>query len=211
MVFLSRGLKDIVIEMIHSTKCTNCEALKLLPFFVLLKTVNKEQAVQLILFESASICQTLRISVVIWAGISHAMKHRVDLNQCPHRAMCSQGKSLPHIRNTCRRHNAQCRTLGEELTLQQVLCCIRAVPAVICCSFILVRTDLSTDYSHSYTGIGGSELLWISLHGITNTLEKSSPCQALKNGGNDSLKLLVNPLIQFCLVLVTLVFLCAFC
>lgn len=76
-------------------------------FFVLLKTVNKEQAVQLTLLESANICQTFRISMVIWAGISHAVKHRVALNQCLPRAMCSQRKILPHIKNTCTRPNAE--------------------------------------------------------------------------------------------------------
>lgn len=40
MGFLSPGLKGIVIGMIHSTKCPNCEALKLLPLLVLLKTAK---------------------------------------------------------------------------------------------------------------------------------------------------------------------------
>lgn len=42
MVFLSPGLKGIVLEIIQPTKCPNCVALKLF-FFLLLKTAKIKQ------------------------------------------------------------------------------------------------------------------------------------------------------------------------
>lgn len=44
MVFLSPGLKGIVLEIIQPTKCPNCVALKLFFFFfLLLKTAKIKQ------------------------------------------------------------------------------------------------------------------------------------------------------------------------
>lgn len=54
MVFLSPGLKGIVIEIVHPTKRPNCEALKLLPFFSTSQN-SKDKAVELILLERANI------------------------------------------------------------------------------------------------------------------------------------------------------------
>lgn len=58
---------------------------------------------------------------------------------------------------------AQRGTLVEELMALRALYYTSAVLAFICCSFVLIRTHLSTEYSHgcelSVPGIGGSELL----------------------------------------------------
>lgn len=56
MVFLSPGLKGVVIEMINPTKHSNYEALKTTVFFVFFKTVKKDEAVQVTLLESANMC-----------------------------------------------------------------------------------------------------------------------------------------------------------
>lgn len=55
MVFLSLGLKGIVIEIIHPTKCPNCKALELFPFSPISQD-SKDQAVELILLESPNMC-----------------------------------------------------------------------------------------------------------------------------------------------------------
>lgn len=59
MVFLSPGLKGIVLEIIHPTKCPNCEALDL--FFFSTSQDSKDQAVKLILLQSANMCLRLKI------------------------------------------------------------------------------------------------------------------------------------------------------
>lgn len=154
--------------------------------------------------------------MVIWAGISHATKHAVDLNQCLPRAMSAQGMSFPPAKAI--RALPQCRSLVEELRVPQALCCTDAVPAFSCYSFVLVRTNLSTDYSHdcklSLADRGRSGLLWISLHSITIyireviTTSGTQKIQAVLD-----LKLPVNPFIQLScihyssfLVCLTLVF-----
>lgn len=68
------------------------------PAFFSTSQDSKDQAVQLILLESANVCWRLRIFMVIWAGISHATKHTVDLNQCLPRAMSAQGMSFPRAK-----------------------------------------------------------------------------------------------------------------
>lgn len=61
---------------------------------------SKDQAVELILLESANMCWRLRIFIVIWAGISHATKH-TDLNPCLPRAVSAQGMRVPRAKAVC--------------------------------------------------------------------------------------------------------------
>lgn len=143
MVFLSPGLKGIVLEIIHPTKCPNCEALKLFPFFFPTSQDSKDQAVELILLESANTCWRLRIFMVIWAGTSHATNQSLSKSVPPRGCVCPRDEGPSCQSCMCR---AQCKALVEELRVSQALCCADAVKDFSCWSFTLVRTNLSTDY-----------------------------------------------------------------
>lgn len=173
MAFLSPRLKGRVIKMIHPKKCPNHEALKLLPFFSLL--LNTAKIKQCSLY-----CLKLLIYIEV-SGFSwlfelefHMPPNTVELNWYLPRAMSAQGMNFPCAK-AMYAHGPMLRAL-------QVLCCADAVPAFSCCSVILLRTNLSTDYLHGcklpITDRGCSGLYMV----LKYTSEKLSPHEALQKG-----------------------------